>query len=106
MHMDVRHRWIPRVVRGATLLFTLGLLLSLWVWTCSQVALAVASPSGRGQVSSPGPLGLQVNVFNGNLSYSQTDLSFPCSNCTLPLDVYLTYNSQDAQIGGMMRLHG
>ncbi|MFN2182755.1 MAG: RHS repeat-associated core domain-containing protein, partial [Anaerolineae bacterium] len=28
------------------------------------------------------------------------------TNCRLPLDVYLTYNSQDAQIGGMMRLHG
>ncbi|MGD9404339.1 MAG: RHS repeat-associated core domain-containing protein, partial [Anaerolineae bacterium] len=104
--MDVRHRWVPRVLRCAALFFALGLLLLLWAWTYSQVSLALASPSGRGQASSPGPLDLQVNVFNGNLSYSHTDLSFPCANCMLPLDVYLTYNSHDAQIGGMMRLYG
>ena len=40
--MDVRHRWVPRVVRVATLLVTLGLLIWLWVWTYSQVALALA----------------------------------------------------------------
>ncbi len=57
--------------------------------------------SGKGQIFMDGPLGVQVNTYNGNLFYQRTDLLFPT---VLPLAVSLSYNSllaaQDAGIAG------
>ena len=74
---------------------------------CAFVALTLAVntasaqqpprlPQTGVQVNVPGPMGLEVNTFNGNLYHARTDLSIPARS--LPLVINLAYNSGQSGI--------
>ena len=48
------------------------------------------------QITVPGPMGTQVNTFNGNLYYSRSDLTIPSRG--FPLLISLAYNSGLANV--------
>jgi YD repeat-containing protein len=56
----------------------------------AQTTTEDSPPSGKGQISVDGPMGVQVNTYNGNLFYQRTDLSLPCP---LNLSIGVRYNS-------------
>jgi YD repeat-containing protein len=94
--MNARNPWIPRTVRVSSLLLALGLLSCLWAVVCPQAVEAANAPSGRGQVSLNGPMGVSVGAWQGSLSYTRSDLTFGCGDCAVPLGFPLSFSGQDA----------
>lgn len=64
------------------------------VWANTPPTLPISSV----QVNVSGPMGLQINSFNGNLYYSRSELTIPGRGLSLAID--LAYNSAQSNLDG------